>query len=349
MVQISAPQIDKNKFIAVKMFIANKIVPIAIQRDKENNTIYKILFGMIQDMDENMIYFETRIKAEDSVDIEYIENRPIYIDEISKSKEKKEAYNSLMKEFNPDKFYIGDLLFKKNDTGNHIINAFKKLINKNGNDFYELTTIHIPRYMYIILSLFIENIMEPYSDIENIESLFINPDMKSIRFEKVEGVKLIATCKSNRDDLISYNSHYEMNCGPKTWKFNYEILMVEDNELKIPLDKSIFDPEYSLYNDKFIGLVKDSDCCYIIIYDDNHKIKGLRISRELLKLTNIDNPYFIFKDIKTSNKDTEESEETIEISSSDLIDENGNTNVIETEKSILIPMDKKYSFKKLEL
>ena len=332
MVQIANIKIPENKIVVNKIFIADKVVPIAIQEDPDNKGIFKILFAISQGIDGKTIFIETRLQAEDSLDTSYITNKAIYLPNIIADPNKKAAYQAAMEHFNVDCFYFGDFAFHKESNTNHTIKAYREIVTTDGKKFFERATIHVPRYMYVILNLYLDNLMEPFSEVENIESFFVNKDLRDIRFEKIEQVKLVATCKTSKgttDDgipLYSYNTHYEMNCGPKLFRFNYEIITEEDRDIKVPLDASIFMPEYSNLDNRYIGLVQDQDCHYVVIYDDDSKIKALKIPMDLMRKTNIVNPYFIFKNYRPT------------VLSQEFVDENGNPRSVKVGDKILRPL-----------
>ena len=335
MVQINMPIIDEKSIISNKIYMADKVSPVAIQQNSQNKEIYDILFIISQDIDESMIYFQVSVKIEDNLDKNHILKRPIYINNILQDKVKNKAFREMIENLDADKFYIGDFNFINDNTANHIIRGYKELTTKDNKKYFEQINIHIPRYMYIILNIYLDNIMEPFSDIENPESLFLNSDMRRIRFEKIEDVKLVATCKykrKNRGQVITYNTHYEMNCGPKTFKFNYEVVTKENHEVITPLAESIFVPEYSQYDDKFIGLVKDKECYYIIIYDKDNNIKGLKITDELLEKTNILDPRYIFVDKNIEDEEILPDDAIILDSESDPVE-------VPESQTFLIPVD----------
>lgn len=294
MIPVSMKISDPQLIISRKVFMGTKIVPLAIQKDENNNKIYKILFKFTETVSNDDIFFEARISIEDSLDKNYIESRSLYIDNIKKNENKFKAFKEVMSEFNSEKFYIGDFRFDM-EGSNQYIDAYKQVKTKDGKVYYEAIKIYISRIMFIILSLYTEDLLDPYSEQEK-EFLFISGEMNNLRFEKAEDIKLIATSKKQlEDNNFSYNTMYEMNCGPTCWKFVYEIITPEDLELKEPLDYSIFDPEYYQYYNNFIGSVTyKNEFVYIITRDKNNKVVAVKVSNELINKTNIINPYNIF-------------------------------------------------------
>ena len=286
--------ITNNSLIVIeKIFLANKIVPIAIQRDENQSKSFKVLFQLTENISNSDIFFEFRLEAEDSVDKEYMENRSLFIDQMKKDENKFKAFKEIMKNFNPDKFYIGGLKFNKGER-NYYIEGYKQLMG-GGKVFFEKIKIFVPRQMFIVLSLYLEDLIDPYNNQEK-EFLFLSQEINTARFQKVENVKLIASAKKQIDEEnFSYNTMYEMNCGPSIWKFTYEIITPEDLELKEPLGDSIFEAEYSQYNERFIGCVPDGKGSnYIITTNENGKVEILVVSNELINKTNLIDPYNIF-------------------------------------------------------
>lgn len=285
--------ITNNGLIVIeKIFLANKMVPIAIQRDENISKSYKVLFQLTENISNSDIFFEFRLETENAVDKEYIENRSLFIDQMKKDDNKFKAFKEVMKGFNPDRFYVGGLKFNKGER-NYYIEGFKQLIGA-GKVFFEKIKIFVPRQMFIILSLYLEDLIDPYNGQEK-EFLFLSHEINTARFQKVENVKLIASTKKQVDEDFSYNTMYEMNCGPTFWKFTYEIITPEDLELKEPLGDSIFDAEYSQYNERFIGCVPDGrGSNYILTTNENGKVEILVVSDELINKTNLIDPYKIF-------------------------------------------------------
>lgn len=293
--------------IIEKIFLANRIVPLAIQKDDKNDRSYKILFKLNETISDNSIYFETRLLCEDDLDISYIESRSIFIDNLKKDENKFKAFKEMMKEFDSNKFYAGDFKFTFENMNYKFI-GYKEMTDKSGKPVYESMKIYIPRYMFIIISLYMEDFMNPYNVIEK-EFLFVSNDMLSMRFEKVENVKLVASSKYKENNVFHYTTMYELNCGPTFWKFNYDIITEEDLELKEPLDYSIFEPEYSQYNEKLIGIVEDKEFIYVITTNSNNKVVALKLTPELIDKTNFKDPYFIFNYTEDEEIEEESSEE----------------------------------------
>lgn len=307
--------ITNNDLIVIeKIFLANKIVPIAIQRDENISKSFKVLFQLTENISNSDIFFEFRLEAEDSVDKEYMENRSLFIDQMKKDENKFKAFKEIMKNFNPDKFYVGGLKFNKGER-NYYIEGYKQLMG-GGKVFFEKIKIFVPRQMFIVLSLYLEDLIDPYNNQEK-EFLFLSQEINTARFQKVENVKLIASTKKQIDEEnFSYNTMYEMNCGPSIWKFTYEIITPEDLELKEPLGDSIFEAEYSQYNERFIGCVPDGKGSnYIITTNENGKVEILVVSNELINKTNLIDPYNIFiNEIDEPESDTEsKKQEKIDI------------------------------------
>ena len=283
---------DQSKIISQKIFIANKIAPLAIQKDKINQNRYKLLFKMEENINEKVIYLEVTLEAEDSLDKSYIESKSIYIDNIMKNENKYKAFKELMRDYNENLFYFGDLNIIRKEM-NYTIDSFKTI--SNGKDiFYESNKIYIPRYMYIILSLYKQELLDPYNDMEK-EFLFVTNDLINIKFEKAESVKLVASTKKQLDngDFL-YSTMYDLICGPSSWKFTYEVITADDYELKEPLFSYIYNAEYSQYNNRYIGTVSDRGFVYVIVKNDQDKIVAINVSNELIEKTNLIDPYFIF-------------------------------------------------------
>jgi hypothetical protein len=298
MVAINMELKPNSNIIIEKIFLANRVLPLAIQRDEQDKTVYKILFKINETISDNFIFFEIRLKAEDDLDRSYIESKSIFIDNLMKDKDKYSAFKTIMKEYDQNKFYVGSFKFITTPTGiNYIVKGFKEIkLAAVASTAYETMNVYIPRYMYIILSLYLEDFTNPYSTVEK-EFLFLSDEMLSLRFEKVENVKLVASTKVKMDNgLYQYITHYEMNCGPTFWRFNYDIITEEDLELKEPLAYDTFKSEYSQYDSNLIGTVGDNGLMYIVTRNDKDKIVALKVSSALANKTNLINPYFIFKD-----------------------------------------------------
>ena len=293
MVTVKTTINDTTKVIGQKIFLANKFIPLAIQRDDTLGVgTYKVLFKVDENITGKSIFFEARIRAEEKLDIEYIESKSIYIENIKSNEVKYSAFKEIMKEFNPNNFYVGDFAVNRANQ-NYTITAIKSIAG-SGTFYYELMNIYIPRYMYIVLALYVEELLDPYSDMER-DFLFISPDILSLRFEKVEQAKLAASTKRQREDgLFLYSTMYEFNCGPTFWKFVYEVVTSEDLKLKEPLFTETFDAEYTQYKDRYIGYVSDTGYVYVIVKNDAGKIVALKVPNELIQKTNIVDPYYIF-------------------------------------------------------
>ena len=305
-----------------KVFIANSIIPLAIQKDEfdQSKKIYKVLFKLTQNIDNTNIFFEIRLRCDDELDKNYLQSKSIYINNLKKDENKYKAFKDIMKDFDSGIFYVGSFSTARED-GNYYIYGIKELKDKNGNSFYENMKIYIPRYMYIIINLYLENLLDAYSGIEK-EILFVDNKIKEMRFEKVEDVKLIGTAKRESENgMFSYNSIYEMNCGPTSWKFTYEVLSQEDLDVKVPIDPNTFDAEYSQYNDLYIGAVPDMGFTYVTVLVKD-KIKTLMVPEPLMIKTNLIDPYNIFiEDIIDDEIDEDEDDNIVENINSDWSEE----------------------------
>ena len=313
MIQIPIKLKNKQNVIAQKIFMANEIVPLAIQKDPNDKKQYKILYKLVENITQSEIFFENRIICEDDVDRSYIQSKAIYIENLKKNPEKFNAFKEIMKGFSDDIFYLGDLNFDFSlEDGNYYMDGLKALLEPNTKTlYYETMRIFINRQTFITLSLYIQDLLDPYNGSDK-EYLFLSKAMSSMRFEKGEDLKLVATCKEARgtgDELLwSYNTMYEINCGPTFWKFTYEIITEEDLEPKEPLGASIFNPEYSQYNDRYIGTVIDCrNIAYIVLKTDTNKVIAIVGSLDFIQeKTNLINPYTIFVDHFEDNDEAEE-------------------------------------------
>lgn len=283
--------------IVPKIFIANKMIPLAIQADETDKSgrTFKILFKITQDIDESEIFFEIRYKCEDNLDLEHITGKSLYIENLKKDPDKFNSFKEIMKDFSPNNFYVGSLDFMFED-GNSYIDSVKQLIDKNtGAIYYESMRIYIPRYMHIMLSLYSNNIMDPFTKEEN-EIIFVAPNMREMRFEKAENVKLLATCKKDiGDGNFLYNSMYEFSNGPTTWKFTYGVITPEDLELREPLDSKKFDGQYSAFEGKYIDTIRFNNIAHYVVIREGDKIKTIVTHNSLIEKTNLVDPYTIFK------------------------------------------------------
>ena len=138
-----------------------------------------------------------------------------------------------------------------------------------------------------------EDFLNPFNDVEK-EFLFVSNNMTSMRFEKVEHVKLVTSSKYEDENCFHYPTMYEMNCGPTFWKFVYDIISQDDLEVKKLLPYSDFEKKYSEYNNKLVGVVEDRDYVYAVVFNDKDKVVALKIENSLIEKTNLRDPYFIF-------------------------------------------------------
>lgn len=285
---------DTRNVIIEKVFMANRMSPLAIQRDENYPDSYKILFKFNETISDNCIYFEARLLSEDELDKSYIESRSIYIDNLKKNPEKMAAFKAMMKEFSNDKFYMGDFNYEP-DNMNYKINGYKQMNAKNNAVVYEHMSIYIPRYMFIILSLYMEDFLNPYNKIEK-EFLFASDNMMTMRFEKAEHVKLVNSTKYKEEDegCFYYPTMYEMNCGPTFWKFVYDIISEDDLDLKKSISYSDFNDRYSEYKGNLIGIVEDREDIYVVVFNDKERVSAIRVNQSLVEKTNLKDPYFIF-------------------------------------------------------
>ena len=299
MIPIKTQVNEANRIAVQKIFLANRIAPLAIHRDENEKDCYKVLFKLDENVTGKFIFFEVKFRAEDQLDKSYIESKSIYIDNIKKDENKFKAFKEIMKDFTVELFYVGDFDMIRNNM-NYTVNGFKTISPDQKNIYFELMKIYIPRYMYIIVSLYLQELLDPYTDMEK-EFLFVSNDVINLKFDRVENVKLVASTKKQLENgTYLYSTMYNFYSGPSSWKFTYEIITPEDLELKEPLFTSTYEAEYSKYNDRFIGNVADRGFVYIILKDDNNKVIALSVSNELISKTNIVDPYYIFTDENNS-------------------------------------------------
>lgn len=293
---------DTRNVIIEKIFLATDIAPLGIQKDENNPDSYKVLYKFTESVTGNSIFFETRLRCEDELDVSYIESRSIFMDNMKKDEEKMKAFKEMMKDWSNDKFYMGDFNYETENM-DYKINGFKQMYTKNNAVVYEHVSIYIPRYMFIILSLYTEDFLNPFNDVEK-EFLFIASNMRTMRFEKVEQVKLITSSKfkDENNDCFHYPTMYKMNCGPTFWKFTYDIISQDDFELKMFIPYPEFKEKYSKYDNKLIGVVEDREDVYAVVFNENDKVVALRINNSLIEKTNLKDPYFIFNFPKYLNE-----------------------------------------------
>lgn len=291
-------KINNNQGVIIKkMFQASEIAPLAIQADENdpNKKSFKILFKLNEHITDTNIFFEIRLLAEDDLDKAYLKSRSIYIDNLQKDKKKYEAFKNIMKGFDVSVFYVGDFYYEF-DNGNYYIDGFKSLVDRKNNQiFFESIRVYIPRWMLIAMSLYIQDLTDPYNRVEK-EYLFASTKFSNMRFEKVENLKILGTCKTQKNELISYNTMYELNTGPTFWRFTYEILTEEDLEVKEPLGEDEFEAWYSKYEGNYIGTVKEPNnlYCFITVKNDKGNIVSLMTKDIFINKTNLLDPYKIF-------------------------------------------------------
>lgn len=336
MIPIPVKLENLNNIIAQKMFMANEIVPLAIQKDPfdETKRQYKILFKLTESITQSNVFFECRVIVEDDIDKSYLQSKSIYIENIKKDENKFSAFKEIMKDFSNDVFYLGDLMFNFSVAdGNYYVDGIKALLDQEHNLlYYEAMRIFINKQTFITLSLYIQDILDPYNGSDK-EYLFLSKNMSNMRFEKGEEIKLIATCKKDgaTNSLYSYNTMYEINCGPTSWKFTYEIITEEDLEPKEPLGASVFDPEYSQYNDRFIGVVVDCrGVTFVVLKNDKDRVVAIVLPTQLVNKTNLLDPYNIF----VNKMDEEESEQEDELSIENMMIQNRTSGKEELENEI---------------
>ena len=314
-------KIGNNQGVVInKMFQASEIAPLAIQPDENdpNKKIYKLLFKLNEHITESDVFFEIRLSAGDDLDKSYIKARSLYIDNLKKDSNRYNAFKTIMKGFNPNIFYIGDFYFEFNN-GNYFVDGFKQLVDMNsGRTYYEMIRIYIPRWMLIAIVLYMQDLTDPYNRVEK-EYLFASNEISNMKFEKVENLEILGTCKTKKDQYFSYNTMYELSTGPSTWRFTYEILTEEDLEVKKPLDEELFEAWYSKYNGNFIGSLKEPNNMYnfVIIKDEYKKVTALIVKDEFINKTNLLDPYKIF--VSEEDDKLEEEDQTTIIAESAFI------------------------------
>lgn len=301
--------------IIKKVFQASEIAPIAIQPDENdpNEKIFKILFRLNEHISGTTIFFESRLCCEDDLDRSYIKSRSIYIENLKKDENRFKSFKNIMKEFNLNVFYVGDFDYEL-DNGNYYTDGYKQIVEKStGNLYYESIRIYIPRFMLISLSLYYQDLTDPYNVTER-EYLFASTDIQNMRFDKVENVKLLGTYKSKKDQYyFSYNTAYEFNNGPTSWKFTYEILTEEDLKVKEPINEEEFNSWYSKYEGNFIGTANEPNGLYVftVVKNDDGKVMALMTRGDLINNTNLLDPYKIFIEDNIDEEDEEENDDTI--------------------------------------
>ena len=291
-------KINNNQSVIVKkMFQASEIAPLAIQQDENDSSkkAYKILFKLNEHITDTDIFFEIRLLTEDDLEKSYLKSRSIYIDNIKKDEKKYEAFKNIMKSFNIEIFYVGDFYYEF-DNGNYYIDGFKQIVDLKTNKLYhESIRIYIPRWMLIAMSLYLEDVTDPYDKVEK-EYLFASNEFSNMRFEKVENLKVLGTCKTQKEEYFSYNTMYELNTGPTFWRFTYEILTEEDLEVKMPIGEQEFEAWYSKYEGNYIGTVKEPNnlYCFVTVKNNKDKVTTLMVKDEFINKTNLLDPYKIF-------------------------------------------------------
>ena len=298
---------DTSNVVIEKVFMANKIAPLAIQKDEEHPECYKVLYRFEETLSNNYAYFESRLLTEDELDKSYIESRSIYIENLQKDKTKMAAFKEMMKEFSNDKFYMGDFNYETENM-NYRINGFKQMFTKNNAVVYEHLSIYIPRNMFIILSLYTDDFLNPYNTVEK-EFLFVSDNMLTMRFEKAEQVKLVNSSKCKKDNYFSNPTMYKMNCGPTIWNFIYDIITEDDIDLKKSIPYEDFKNKYSEYEGKLIGIVEDREDVYVVVMNDNDRVVAVKVNSNLIEKTNLKDPYFIFDIPEDIDIDEEENKE----------------------------------------
>lgn len=303
---------NEQSVIIKKIFQASEIAPLAIQMDEndENKRTFKVLFKLNEHITNTDIFFEIRLLCDDDLDVSYIKSRSLYIKNIEKDENKYKAFKNIMKDFSIESFYVGDFNYEL-ENGNYYIDGLKQLLDPvSQNIFFETIRIYIPRYMLIAISLYIEDLLDPYNKTEK-EYLFASNDIANMRFDKAENLKILGTCKTKNGEYFSYNTMYELSTGPTSWKFTYEIITIEDLQPKEIVEENNFKTWYSQYAGNYIGLVREPNnlYCFVVVKNDKGKVVSLVTHGDLINKTNLIDPYKIF--IEEETDESEEDEDSV--------------------------------------
>lgn len=289
----------EDKIVSRSKFVVNQMLPVVIRKASDNH--YMILFVCTQSSDDEKMYIQMSINADNVVDKEFLDSHSLNIEVIRTNVNRLQMYADMIDDITDNNVYVSDLMMEESEEFKF---HYKTLgVRTIDNQFASVVDIYLTRDVYIQINMFFIHFMA--KDI-TAESVFMSKKYHKVEFVSIDHIKLDASYHDLNNDIVF--SHYTIGCGPTLFKFNYITPHIKNRKLKNPM----VDVHYSIFYGKdflMSDLIYDSkrDCLYLI-YEEYNEIsnkfkctKALRLSREIYEKSNFMNNEKIYEEVKENN------------------------------------------------
>lgn len=282
-------------------FIINQMLPVVIRKASENH--YMILFLCTQSSDDEKIYLQMSINADNIKDKEFLDSHSLNIEVIRTNLNRLQMYSDMIEDITDSNVYVTDLMMEESEEFKfHYKSMGIRTVDK---EYASVVDLYITRDVYIQINMFFIHFMA--KDI-TAESVFMSKKYHKVEFVSIDHIKLDASYHDIKNDIVF--NHYTVGCGPTIFKFNYISPHIKLRKLKNPM----IDIHYSVFYGKdFVmsDMIYDSkrDCLYLI-YEETDSItnkfkctKALRLNKEIYEKSNFMNIEKIYEDVKENDND----------------------------------------------
>lgn len=280
MEQYKVTKPDDNIVVSKKMFIVNKIVPLAIRIIDDHRFVILFLAG--QDNDDSVILLQTMFTMNDR-DENFIKANPLYLENLKHNPDKLKFYVDATKDATTSSLYVTDFSMHRIEKSFYFLSDASQMVK----DVANVLDLVITKDNFIRLNLFFRRLsIYDFSA----ESVFVDKKLNNVIFSTLEDIHLDASTTDFISRIIC--NHYTGENGKETYRFNFISPKISDRKLK----KLIAVDNYNnLYlNDFTIADMIFNDEKLYIIYEERSyltntykKTLALILSKDLYDKTNL--------------------------------------------------------------
>ena len=262
----------KKGIIGQSKFVVNSLYPIGF---KETNIsgCFLFLFGAYQDYQDKYIYLQILFETENAFEYDLIRKHPNYIPNYDNNEAQKAAYKQMISKMNDDNLFATDFITTKLENKNYYESAAIKRTSMNQ---AEKVQLYIPVNTYVRIKIFLENLNVKANPFPC--EIFADPSFNSPTFVNVDEVKRCETAIAGNGELF-IDTHYELVCGPSTYRMNYRTFADKTRELANELNQDIFSSQYSM--DYYIEyMTRDEDTVLVVFKGEELRYEKYNIEEK---------------------------------------------------------------------
>ena len=273
----------------------------------EQNNIMSILYKVVEDATDNVIYLLQNIKLESQEDIDYFKNNPINYDNIKYDPEKLNVYKEEIRQLSNGNLYKTDFDMYPDESRKKFFVGYGFRKDELAPNKFIVVKLLIPKYQFIKIMAYLN---ELFIKLPSAAVTFHNPKYNSLEFIKVQYVKFNGSWSDIGSNVVTSNFTLgKLPSGFKIsslYKVNYITPRLRDRLLKKQMSKEQY---LALYKEDFLisNIIYEPHEDKVYLIYDNHEDNRVKftktivfvLDKEFYEQTNLIDHNFIYSEEKT--------------------------------------------------